>query len=56
MELDENGCNSMKGNRFSSKKIYRKSQISFSFFEKIAIEVDCFLNKNRYKNHKTYEA
>jgi hypothetical protein len=29
---------SMKDNRLSFKKIYRKSQLSLSFFEKIAIE------------------
>ena len=33
----------MKDNRLSFPKIYRKSQISFFFFEKIAIEVGRFL-------------
>jgi hypothetical protein len=33
----------MKDNRLSFKKNYRKIQISFSFFEKIAIEVEFFL-------------
>ena len=35
----------MKDNRFSFPKIYRKSQISLFFFEKIAIEVDRFLQQ-----------
>ena len=35
----------MKENRLSFQKIYRKSQISSSFMEKIAIEVDRFLQK-----------
>jgi hypothetical protein len=39
----------MKDSRLSFQKIYRKSQISFSFFEKIAIEVDCFLQKSLQK-------
>ena len=33
----------MKDNRLSFLKIYRKSQIYFSFLEKIAIEVERFL-------------
>jgi hypothetical protein len=45
----------MKDNRLSFQKIYRKSPISFSFFEKIAIEVECIL-QNFKKNHKIYEA
>ena len=45
----------MKDNRFSFQKIYRKSQISYSFFEKIAIEVECFL-QNLTKNHETCKA
>jgi hypothetical protein len=39
----------VKDNRLSFQKIYRKSQISFSFFEKIAIEVDRFLQKSLQK-------
>ena len=35
----------MKDNRLSFQKIYRKSQISIFFFEKIAFEVDPFLQK-----------
>jgi hypothetical protein len=44
----------MKDNRFSFQKIYRKSQISYSFFEKIAIEVECFL-QNFAKNYEICE-
>jgi hypothetical protein len=36
---------SMKDNRLSFQKIYLKSQMSFSLFEKIAIEVDRFFTK-----------
>ena len=39
----------MKENCFSFQKIYRKSQISFSFFEKIAIEFGCFFDKIFFK-------
>ena len=35
----------MKDNCFSFPKIYRKNQISLFFFEKIAIEVDRFLQQ-----------
>jgi hypothetical protein len=45
----------MKDNRLSFQKIYRKSQISFSYFDEIAIEVQCFL-QNFTKNHVIYEA
>ena len=45
----------MKDNRLSFQKIYRKSQISFSFFDQIAIEVECFL-QNFTKNHEICEA
>jgi hypothetical protein len=45
----------MKDNRLSFQEIYRKSQISFSFFEKIAIEIECFL-QNLTKNHEIYNA
>jgi hypothetical protein len=40
----------MKDNRLSFQKIYRKSQISFSFFDKIAIEVYRFLQKSLQKS------
>jgi hypothetical protein len=48
----------MEHNCLSFQKIYQKSQISFSFFVKIAIEVDNFLQKSlQYCNNpKTYEA
>jgi hypothetical protein len=36
----------VKDNRLSFQKIYRKSQKSFFFLEKIAIEVDRFLQKS----------
>ena len=39
----------MKDNRLSFQKIYRKSQISFSFAEKIAFEFDCFFDKIFFK-------
>jgi hypothetical protein len=39
----------MKDNCLSFQKTYRKSQISSSFFEKIAIEVDRFLQKSLQK-------
>jgi hypothetical protein len=55
MRLEKNGCTLMKDNRFSFQKIYRKSQISYSFFDKIAIEVECFL-QNFTKNHEIYNA
>jgi hypothetical protein len=45
----------VKDNRLSFQKIYRKSQMSYSFFVKIAIEVECFL-QNFTKNHEIYEA
>jgi hypothetical protein len=45
----------MKDNRLSFQKIYRKIQVCFSFFGKIAIEVDRFLQKS-LKNHITFEA
>jgi hypothetical protein len=35
----------IKDNRLSFQKIYQKSQISFSFSEKIVIEVNRFLQK-----------
>jgi hypothetical protein len=40
----------LKDNFLSFQKIYRKSQISFSFFDKIAIEVDRFLQKSLQKS------
>ena len=39
----------MKDNRLSFQKIYRKSQISIFFFEKIKFEVDPFLQKFEQK-------
>ena len=39
----------MKDNRLSFQKIYRKSQISIFFFEKIEFEVDPFLQKFEQK-------
>jgi hypothetical protein len=51
--LEEMVATSMKDNHLSFQEIYRKSQLSSSFFEKIgwAIEVECFL-QNLTKNHK----
>jgi hypothetical protein len=45
----------VKNNRLSFQKIYRKSQISFSFFEKNAIEFE-YLLQNLTKNHEFGEA
>jgi hypothetical protein len=50
IELDKNDFIVVKENRLSFQKIYRKSQISFFFFEKIAIEVDRFLQKSLKKS------
>ena len=55
MRLEKIIATLMKDNRLSFQKIYRKIQISYSFFEKIAIEVECFLQKFT-KNHEIYEA
>jgi hypothetical protein len=43
-------------NRLSFPKMYRKIKISFSFFEKIAIEVECFIAKFDTKKHQIREA
>jgi hypothetical protein len=43
----------IKDNRFSFQKIYWKSQISFSFFEKIVQLKLTVFYKDRYKNPKT---
>jgi hypothetical protein len=45
----------VKDNRLSFQKIYRKSQIFFSFFEEIGIEVQWFL-QNLTKNYEICEA
>jgi hypothetical protein len=41
--------------QLSENLLYRKIQISFPFFEKIAIEIECFL-QNLTNNHEIFEA
>jgi hypothetical protein len=55
MRLEKMVATPMKDNRLSFQKIYRKIQISFSFFERIAIEIEYFL-QNLTKNHEICEA
>jgi hypothetical protein len=45
MRLEKMVATLLKDNRLIFQKIYRKSQIYFSFLEKIAIEVECFLHE-----------
>ena len=45
----------MKDNRLIFLEIYRKSQISFSFFEKIAIEIERFFAKFCLKSRNLWD-
>jgi hypothetical protein len=55
MRLEKNGCNCDEIKSFElSENLLEKSNI-LSFFEKIAIEVECIL-QNFTKNHEICEA
>ncbi len=51
VKIVKNACSTAESSLFELSKIYRKSQISFSVFEKIALEVRHFL-QNYFWNHE----
>jgi hypothetical protein len=55
MRLKENGCNLDERQSFQLSENLPESQIFFSSFEKIAIEVKCIL-QNFTKDHEIYES